>query len=203
MQTENLILTVTLFIGYIVLWYIKQRGLLKTEGVDANVLPLSTRPTQKYFAKLEKIMVISMVLIIPVHFFFKNQLALTDYFEPLDRLWIKLIGFSIGIAGLALCRIAQVTLGKSWRVGIDEQAKTGLITHGIYRLMRNPTYTGLFGLCMGVWVINPTCLFSMWILQFIIMIQFQVRCEEEYLTGTYGNQYLEYCKKTKRYFPFL
>lgn len=202
MIIANSVFTIALFITYLALWYIKRKELFKTEGAEANVLPRSTQPTQKYFAKLERILTGSIVLIIPAHLFFRNQFALTAYLEPLDIMSIKITGFLIGIAGLAICRIAQVTIGKSWRVGIDNQAKTGLITHGIYRLIRNPTYTGLFILCAGIWLLNPTYLYGSWILLFILTIEFQVRCEEEYLTVLYGNQYLEYLKRTKRYFPF-
>ena len=102
-----------------------------------------------------------------------------------------------------ICRIAQLTIGKSWRVGIDENAKPGLITHGVYKYMRNPTYTGLYLLCISIWIINPTFLYSYWILAFFIMMEFQVRCEEEYLESQYGIEYLDYCKQTKRYLPMI
>jgi protein-S-isoprenylcysteine O-methyltransferase Ste14 len=114
-----------------------------------------------------------------------------------------LLGFMLGLLGLGLCRIAQVTIGKSWRVGIDEQTKPGLVTNGMYRYIRNPTYSGLYLLCIGVWLINPTILYSYWILLFFVMMEFQVRCEEEYLESIYGNEYLEYCKRTKRYIPMV
>jgi protein-S-isoprenylcysteine O-methyltransferase Ste14 len=203
MQILNGIFTAMLFLGYLILWFIKRKELLKTAGVDANVIFKSTRPIQKYFGKLEKIMTISIVVIILVHLFFKDRSAYTHYINMMDTLLIKVIGFIAGISGLVLCRIAQITIGKSWRVGIDEDAKPGLIIKGIYKYMRNPTYTGLFVLCAGVWIINPTFLFSFWILAFYIMMEFQVRCEEEYLESVYGKEYLEYCQKTKRYFPLV
>ncbi len=148
-------------------------------------------------------MSISIVLIIIIHTIFKDTFALTDSVDLRDNLPIKLIGFAIGVFGLTICRIAQTTMGKSWRVGIDEHAKPGLITNGIYKFMRNPTYTGLFLLCAGIWVVNPTFLYSYCILTFYIMIEFQVRCEEEHLESLYGNDYLGYCKKTKRYIPMI
>ena len=121
----------------------------------------------------------------------------------MNNIEFDILGFVIGSAGLALCRIAQITIGNSWRVGIDEYAKPGLITHGIYSIIRNPTYTGLFMLCMGVIVINPTILFSWWVLAFVLTIEFQVRCEEEYLESIYGSEYSHYRKNTYRYIPYL
>lgn len=203
MQIQNGILTAILFLGYLTLWYIKRKEVLKSDGVDVNVIFRATRPIQKYFGILEKVMTISIVLIIIIHAFFKNNFGATDYIDFLDNQEIKIIGFVLGFFGLLICRIAQVTIGRSWRVGIDENAKTGLITYGIYKYMRNPVYTGLYLLCMGVWVINPTFLYSYWILAFFIMMEFQVRCEEEYLESQYGSEYLDYCKRTNRYIPMI
>lgn len=203
MQIQNVILTAILFLGYLILWYIKRREIFKSDGVDVNVIFRATRPIQKYFGILEKVMTISIVLIIIIHAFFKDDFAATNYINCLDNQQIKILGFIIGLGGLLICRIAQVTIGKSWRVGIDENAKPGLITHGIYKYMRNPTYTGLYLLCAGVWILNPTFLYSYWILVFFIIMEFQVRCEEEYLQTQYGKEYLDYCKQTKRYIPMI
>lgn len=203
MQIMNGIFTIALFMGYIILWYIKRREMLKSDGVDVNVIFKATRPIQHYFGKLEKIMTPSIVIIIAVQLFFSEKFLATNTLGLFEESWIQLSGFAIGISGLVLCRIAQVTIGKSWRVGIDEKAKPGLITHGIYKYMRNPTYTGLFLMCAGVWIINPTILFSFWIFAFFLMMEFQVRCEEEYLQINYSKTYLDYCKRTKRYLPFI
>jgi len=203
MNKLGVIFSSFLFLSYVILWGIKRRELLKLEGVDANVLFKATKPIQKYFSSLEKIMTALIVVVIIAHALFRNKFVLTNYIECMDSSLIKITGFAVGILGLTLCRIAQVTIGKSWRVGIDDYAKPGLITNGIYKLIRNPTYTGLFLLCAGVWIINPTILCAFWIYTFFIMIEFQVRCEEEYLIAQYGNQYLEYCKRTKRYFPLI
>lgn len=202
MQTST-ILTVILFLGYLILWSIKRKELLKSDDIDVNVIFKATRPIQKYFGVLEKAMTISIILIILIHAFFRNNFITTNYIDLLDNQSIKLLGFFIGFLGLSICRIAQVTIGKSWRVGIDEKAKPGLITTGIYKYMRNPTYTGIYVLCTGVWFLNPTFLYSYWILAFFIMMEFQVRCEEEYLESTYGSDYLEYCNRTKRYIPMI
>jgi len=203
MQVQDGIFTITLFMGYITLWYIKRGELLKSDGVEANVISKAIKPIQKYFAALERGMTISIVLIIIIHFLFKNDTQLTRYIHSMDSFGIKALGFLLGIIGLSICRMAQVAMGNSWRVGIDEHAKPGLIISGLYRYMRNPTYTGLFLLCIGVWVINPTFLYSYWILVFFIMIEFQVRCEEEYLEAQYGEEYVKYSKRTKRYIPMV
>ncbi len=203
MHIQKGILTTLLFAGYVILWYIKRRDLLKTESVDANVIFKSKKPVQKYFSFLEKSMTATIVLIIPAHIFFYGYALVTSPMITVNYYMNDIIGFLTGVAGLSLCRIAQVTIGKSWRVGIDESAKPGLVTDGIYSYIRNPTYTGLYMLCAGVWIIITTPLFSFWFLAFFIMMEFQVRCEEEYLEQQYGEAYTEYFSRSKRYLPFL
>jgi protein-S-isoprenylcysteine O-methyltransferase Ste14 len=203
MQIFNVVFTSCLFLGYLILWAIKRKELLKSANVEANVMYFAKRPIQKYFGALEKFMTIAVLVIIVLHTFFKDTISLLHYINLLDTLLIKSMGVFVGVLGLTICRIAQLTIGKSWRVGIDEQTKPGLITNGIYRYMRNPTYTGLFLLCAGVWLINPTYLYAFWILAFYLMMEFQVRCEEEYLEMQYGDDYKSYCIMTKRYIPII
>ncbi len=203
MNIEKGILTVLLFLGYVILWYIKRRELLRIEGVDVNVIYKAEKPVQRYFGFLGRTMTAAVVFIITAHLFFYGEYLMITPLININNFILNLTGFITGLSGLLLCRVAQVTIGRSWRVGIDESARPGLITNGIYRFIRNPTYTGLYLLCAGVWIINPTSLFLFWISAFVLMMEFQVRCEEEYLEEQYGMVYLEYFKQSKRYIPFL
>jgi protein-S-isoprenylcysteine O-methyltransferase Ste14 len=120
-----------------------------------------------------------------------------------DVFYFDVAGFFIGVAGLMLCRIAQSIMGKSWRVGIDAETESRLITNDIYKYIRNPTYTGLFMLFAGVWLIFPTVLFTIWIIVFFLLLEVQVRCEEEYLLQVHGEKHVQYSQGTKRYIPWL
>lgn len=203
MQVQDSIFTVLLFLGYLLLWYLKRQEILKCDGIDVNVIFRATRPIQKYFGVLEKLMTILIVLIIILQSFFFNKYSFTTEIGFIKSDLFDYIGFIVGFLGLVICRIAQVTIGKSWRVGIDENAKPGLITSGIYKFVRNPTYTGLYLMCFGVWLIHPTYVYSHWIMAFFIMMEFQVRCEEEYLIEKYKDEYKKYCTTTKRYIPLI
>jgi protein-S-isoprenylcysteine O-methyltransferase Ste14 len=123
--------------------------------------------------------------------------------RALDHPVVNIIGFIIGAMGLFLCRTAQNTMGDSWRVGIDQKKKTRLVTDGVYKSIRNPTYSGLFLICIGTFIIFPTMSFMVWGIAFYISIEFQVRAEEEFLEEVHGESYLQYHQATKRYVPFL
>jgi protein-S-isoprenylcysteine O-methyltransferase Ste14 len=174
---------------------------MSSAGIDARVLSRADKPVQKYFAFLENFMTAAIIAIIAAHMFFEGRFLLTTPIFIID--YNSIAGFITGIAGLAICRVAQKTIGLSWRVGIDEGASPGLITDGIYSYMRNPTYTGLYLLCAGVWIMSPTALYAFWILIFFIMMEFQVRLEERYLLEVYGDEYQVYYNSVKRYIPFI
>ncbi|HOV15405.1 MAG TPA: isoprenylcysteine carboxylmethyltransferase family protein, partial [Spirochaetota bacterium] len=124
-------------------------------------------------------------------------------FSPLNNFYFDILGFIIGLVGLSFCLYAQIKMGKSWRVGIDEKEKTELITTGLYRFIRNPTYFGLFILNVGLWIIWPTWTVFIFNLLFVLFFEIQVCCEEDFLTMTHGEEYLNYKKKTKKYIPFI
>ncbi len=193
----------TLFLGYLGLWKIKRKEMKKQFKIDPEVLASDQRPTQLYFAAMSKLLTMLVVVLIASHVFFSSSNSLMRPYAVFDSFYFDMAGFLIALAGLAICRIAQSTMGDSWRVGIDATAKSGLITNGIYQYIRNPTYTGLFTLCLGVWLIFPTVLFTIWIIVFFLLLEVQVRYEEEYLLEVHGEKYVQYSQGTKRYIPWL
>jgi protein-S-isoprenylcysteine O-methyltransferase Ste14 len=73
----------------------------------------------------------------------------------------------------------------------------------VHGLIRNPTYTGLFLVILGMWFVWPTALVTMYSIAFISFFEVQVRCEERDLLARHGDLYLEYLKRTKRYIPWI
>jgi protein-S-isoprenylcysteine O-methyltransferase Ste14 len=196
-------MVLSLFLGYLALWRLKKRKILRHNGDDPEVIYNDNRPTQKFFANLSRVLSISIALLIVLH-----SAGVKDNFgfyqiDFLDNDTVNFIGFVLGLLGLFLCRRTQQEMGNSWRVGIDRQKKTALVTTGVFQKIRNPTYSGLFLICAGSLMILPTMSFIVWVIVFYISIEFQVRIEEEFLTDTHGEYYLNYYKNTKRYIPFL
>lgn len=120
------------------------------------------------------------------------------------RLWempkLAWTGVFLGAAGVLVFILAMATMRDSWRAGIPAEDKTALVTTGIYRFSRNPAFLG-FDLIYGGLLLaffHPVHL--VFVLFAAGMLHLQILQEEAFLTGAFGEKYLEYQKKTGRYF---
>jgi protein-S-isoprenylcysteine O-methyltransferase Ste14 len=192
-----------LFIIYLALWAYKRVQLKRQEGFDPEVLKRDNRPSQRLFASFLNIITITLIGLAGIHTRgVKNIPGLYYLFEIKDSTTI-IVGLLVGGLGLSLCLLAQATMGAAWRVGIDKETKTKLIDCGIFSYCRNPTYSGLFLVCLSTFIIFPTMSILIWVVSFYLLIEFQVRLEEEHLIEVHGLKYTEYCSKVKRYIPWI
>ena len=67
---------------------------------------------------------------------------------------LVLAGMLLCAAGVVVIAIAQRQMGASFRIGIDD-AKTALVSRGLFRRVRNPIYSGLLGMLLGVTLVIP------------------------------------------------
>ena len=197
------ILVSVLFLIYLILWKLKRAIQIKTTGIDPDVLKKSSSNLQKYIGIMLNALTSYAVILIILHTLNLRYYAFFDRFNLLDVPFIKFMGFFVGLVGLSFCLYAQIKMGQSWRVGIDANTKTSLIQTGLYKIIRNPTYLGLFILNVGVWIIWPTWTMLAFNLLFIYTLEIQVRCEEDFLEQIHGKTYLNYRKLTKRYIPYI
>jgi protein-S-isoprenylcysteine O-methyltransferase Ste14 len=94
--------------------------------------------------------------------------------------------------------IAQVHIKNSWRIGIDTNTKTDLITTGLFSISRNPIFFGVIVTLFGLFLVTPNALTLLFLILGYIIIQIQIRLEEEFLTKEHGEKYLEYKRKVRR-----
>ena len=87
----------------------------------------------------------------------------------------------------------------SWRIGINYKEKTILVKTGVFRISRNPIFLGVMISYLGTFLIIPNMLTFGVLLVTFITLQIQVRLEEDYLTNTHGNSYVEYTKSVRRW----
>ena len=102
-------------------------------------------------------------------------------------------GAAISLGGIALMIVSQYQMGTAWRFGVDQAEKTDLVTKGLYALVRNPIYSGVFLFLIGLLILLPHILTLIFLATAWMSIELQVRfVEEPHLRSLHGADYEEY-----------
>jgi protein-S-isoprenylcysteine O-methyltransferase Ste14 len=117
----------------------------------------------------------------------------------LEKPILQIIGWGILSVALVWIAFAQHQMSNSWRIGIDENHKTRLVTEGVFSISRNPIFLGMISTLFGLFLVIPNALTFMILITGFIVVQIQVRLEEEFLLKTHGEDYKIYCSHTKRW----
>ena len=125
-----------------------------------------------------------------------------DPWASLDEPAVHAVGFALCAAGIAGTFAAQMAMGDSWRVGIDRDSTTRLVTGGMFGWSRNPGFSSMFVAGLGFALLVPTWLALVATLLLIAGIKMQVRLiEEPYLRGAHGEEYTRYAARVGRFVP--
>jgi protein-S-isoprenylcysteine O-methyltransferase Ste14 len=132
-------------------------------------------------------------------------LVLGDLIEPIDSLdltGLHVVGFVLAGAGITGTFLAQMEMGASWRIGVNESERTDLVTGGVFSLCRNPIYTFMVLTWLGLALLVPTWLSIASIPATILAFEVQVRLvEEPYLLRSHGDGFRAYASRVGRFIP--
>jgi protein-S-isoprenylcysteine O-methyltransferase Ste14 len=112
---------------------------------------------------------------------------------------IAWLGVATCAAGLLMLLWSLVSFSRSFRIGIDTDHPDKLITSGIFAFSRNPIYVAFAGVLIGEFLTFPNWILLVYLAGFVALVHRQVLREEDYLQGHYGQNYLDYCKRVRRY----
>lgn len=119
--------------------------------------------------------------------------------QYIENIWVAGAGMFFMLIGFAVCVVAQYYMKTSWRIGIAVDEKVSLVSTGIYGLSRNPFFVGTFLTYFGFFFVLPNIVsFTSGVLYYML-IQIQVRLEEENMAKSLGESYQQYCLKVGRW----
>ncbi len=158
---------------------------------------------QKFFGKSFYLIIVYYIIILAYVFTGFNFWGLISSISLIDNAAFQITGFTAGIIFLTLMTIARLNLGSSWRVGLDPYTKDKLVTTGFYKFMRNPYFTFLLCFQFSLILIVPNAITIFAFIQSYLLINLQVREEEEFLKEKYGKSYILYKNNAGRFIPKL
>lgn len=134
-------------------------------------------------------------------------LALTGVVEPiaaLDTTAVHAVGIALFAVGLTGTLVAQVAMGESWRIGVDERVTTDLVTDGPFAIVRNPIFAAMLPASTGLALMVPSWVALAGLAALVVALQLQVRVvEEPYLRRVHGPGYADYAARVGRFVPGL
>jgi protein-S-isoprenylcysteine O-methyltransferase Ste14 len=99
---------------------------------------------------------------------------------------------------------AQLAMGESWRVGVNREETTRLVRHGPFRWVRNPIYSAIIAMAVGVVVLTPSPWTVAGAVLAVMFAEWQVRVvEEPFLLERHGLSYRGWMRRTGRFVPGL
>lgn len=133
-------IALTLMAVFYACYYIKLLG-QKKKGIKTTQIGHGKTGFVKW---VECTMLVSTVLAVVVELV---SIALGMAMLPEAVRWI---GAGVAVLGVIVFITAVITMRDSWRAGVPDSDKTELVTHGIFRISRNPAFLGFDLLYIGI-----------------------------------------------------
>jgi protein-S-isoprenylcysteine O-methyltransferase len=119
---------------------------------------------------------------------------------------VSLLGLALVVGGQALRSAAMWTAGGSFTHLVQEDRREGhvLVTTGVYARLRHPSYTGWFWWSVGTQLLlgNPLCALAYAAASWRFFAA-RVPHEEAALARMFGQEYLDYARRTAVLIPGL
>ena len=118
-------------------------------------------------------------------------LILYPFFLKINMISPWLFGLVLYGIGIILCFISTFDFAKPTESGVNLK--------GLYRISRNPMYVAYFIYFLGCVFLTQSLILLMILIAFQISTHWVILAEEDWCKEKYGNKYIQYMKKVRRY----
>lgn len=175
--------------------YFAKQILLHRKGIVVNQMARGVKPNRT--AVIETFLLTFTYLTAAIQYasiFLSKQMMVIEFLNIIR--WIGILMIACGVLFFIL---AITVMRDSWRAGVDQTQNTSIVTTGIYKISRNPAFVGFDLLYIGTALAMPNIFIIVAAIISIALMHLQVLEEEKYLPSVFGEEYLQYKEKTRRY----
>lgn len=199
MHTTDII-SLALLIVFAVGYTLKLVLLKQKNKINANVLAKGTKDSAIYSAEMFVRVSSSLWLLTWIsEIIFHDQIS-TLIGSLFINAYTTYTGIMITALGVSIFILAIIFMKSSWRVGIDKNTKTTLVTDGIYKFSRNPAFVGFNLMFIGLFTTYANIFTLIVLLINILAFHLLILQEEKHLFSMFGDEYERYKRKVPRYF---
>ena len=113
-----------------------------------------------------------------------------------ENAWLKFIAFIFILAGRAISVYSTISIRRNNRqIGKSFELKTG----SLFSVSRNPILLGLYVSYVGMIILFPYFFMLIAFGYYILHMHFRILIEESFLRYKFGDKYVNYMGRTKRY----
>lgn len=105
----------------------------------------------------------------------------------------------VATAGAAIVIVAQVQMGRAWRIGVREGDAPLFVSHGLFRYSRNPIFVGMMLVGLSAAIVSGTWWSWSALVLFVLSCIVQVRIEEAHLEASFGDAYRAFRRQVPRW----
>jgi len=133
-------------------------------------------------------------------FWFNDPFSIRQVFSWIFLFWSAYVV----IAGVILLKKSGKPIESRNDKMLYKFEKTSeLVEHGIYRYIRHPLYSSLLFLTWGIFLKHTTVLLLFVALLSTVCLYFTAIFDEKECTAYFGEKYMAYMKRSKRFIPFI
>ncbi len=191
-------LPIYLIVYFLVAFVWRSYIVWKRTGINPVVFKGSD-DAHDFVGRVFKLLFAVVVLVVLVYSVFPNAYKFLMPISWLEKSWIRFTGSILLVASLGWTIVAQLEMGESWRIGVDSEHRTKLVRTGVFRISRNPIFLGIIVTLLGLLLVIPNGISLMTFVLGVVLINIQVRLEEEYLKTTHGDEYILYIQRVRRW----
>ncbi len=113
-----------------------------------------------------------------------------------------ILGLSLFLMGMLIRWISIIQLKKEFTVDVSLAKNHQLKMDGMYKHLRHPSYSGLLLTCFGLSLaMNSLISLVVITLPITLVLMYRIKVEEDMLINEFGEDYVNYKKKTRKIFP--
>jgi protein-S-isoprenylcysteine O-methyltransferase Ste14 len=110
------------------------------------------------------------------------------------------IGIALEVLGVVVLLISYGSFAKAKTTILPSEHSAKLVTTGLHAFSRNPIYLGWFTFILGLGIRHATVLVLVIDVIMIVLLYWAVVLkEEEYLANKFGEEYLSYKRRVRRW----
>lgn len=171
----------------------------RVTGINPLVLPSSDDP-HGYVGRAFKALMGALLVFLVLHASSPDRVLEhggLNITQP--TAWLEVAGWSLLVGSGCWMLIAQTQMGASWRIGIDTHQPTALVSHGLFALSRNPIFLSVRISLLGLLFVLPHAATLSILVAGELLMQIQVRLEEQHLRALHGDTYVRYQNQVRRW----